>query len=212
MQDAEAELNQDFYTIEQLADVLKVSTDTIRRRIRAKKLYAVKRTDENIPGHQERWYIPKEALGVQEVTEVIQIPRTLSVSDFEEAMTARLNAVLNERDQQIVELVKNELNTTIERILDDQLRSTNRRIEGLDRSIRALPAPATSETITELQAQVDDLRADLAGIKECIGNVESSTQATAETIKMLLPTPEKQEPEKEVKLTRWQHFKNRFSR
>ena len=43
MHDTQAENDAEFYTIEEVADVLGVSTDTIRRRIRSGQLQAVKR-------------------------------------------------------------------------------------------------------------------------------------------------------------------------
>ena len=212
MQDAEAELDEEFYTIEELVDVLGVSTDTIRRRIRSGKIHAIKRIDENIPGHQERWVIPKRTLGVQEVTEVLQVPRTLSLSDFDEMLTSKLQDVLNERDQQFITLLRSEISATIAHVLDEQLRTTNRRIEGLDRTLRALPAPVESEKITELESQVKDLKADFASIKDSISNIAENAQSAANDVKMLLPAENTEKDKEEMKLSRWQRFKNRWSR
>ena len=204
MHDAQAEIDTEFYTIEEVADVLGVSTDTIRRRIRSGQLQAVKRPAD-IPGHGQRWYIPKRALGMQEVTDVIQVPHALTLNDFEMMITARLEAILNERDERTVEVIRTEVSATLEQALDEQLRSTNRRIEGLDRAIRALPAPVTPETITELQTQVADIKEELAALKEVIDNAAQNAQATADNIKALLP-------EEEETPSRWQRFKNRLSR
>lgn len=213
----EVDTGPDYYTIEEVAGVLGVSTDTIRRRIRSGQLQAVKREASDIPGHGLRWYIPKKALGMQEVTDVIQVPHALSLNDFDMVITARLESILNERDEQLIQLLRQEVGAEVERALEDQLRTTNRRLEGLDRTLRALPAPATPETITDLQTQVTDLKADLAGIKDSIGNIATNAQATANDVKTLLPTEdielEDVEPEKEdIKPSRWQRFKNRFSR
>ena len=207
-----------YYTIEEVADVLGVSTDTIRRRIRSGQLNAVKREASDIPGHGLRWYIPKQALGMQEVTDVIQVPHALSLNDFDMIITDRLNTILDERDEQLVQLLRQEVGVEVERALEDQLRTTNRRLEGLDRTLRALPAPATPETITELQSQVKDLKADLASMKDSIGNIATNAQATAADVKTLLPVDEgieleDLEPEKEeIKPSAWQRFKNRFSK
>lgn len=203
----EIDAGPDYYTIEEVAGVLGVSTDTIRRRIRSGQLRAVKRPTEDIPGHGERWYIPKQALGVQEVTEVIQVPHALTLTDFDAIITARLETILNERDERLVQIVRTEFGAVLEQALEDQLRITNRRIEGLDRSIRALPAPATPETITELQSQVEYLKADLTGIRDSIGNVALNAQATAEHVKTLLVKPDEEEIP-----SRWQRLKNRLSR
>jgi hypothetical protein len=80
-----------------------------------------------------------------------------------------------------------------------------------------LPAPATPETIKELQSQVNDLKSDLVSMKDNIGNIAVRAQATADDVKTLLPVDEgikeDSEPEKEeVKPSTWQRFKNRFSR
>ena len=206
MHDAQAEIDAEFYTIEEVANVLGVSTDTIRRRIRSGQLNAVKRPADNIPGHGQRWYIPRRALGMQEVTEVIQIPHALTLNDFDMMMTARLEAILNERDERTVEIIRAELSATLEQALNEQLRLTNRRIEGLDRAIRALPAPATPETITELQTQLEYIKAELAGVKEKIDNAAQNAQAAANNVRALLPE------EEEEKHSRWQRFKNRLSR
>ena len=213
----ETDTSPDYYTIEEVADVLGVSTDTIRRRIRSGQLQAVKREASDIPGHGLRWYIPKRSLGMQEVTDVIQVPHALSLDDFDAVITQRLEAILNERDEQLVQLLRQEVGAEVERALEDQLRTTNRRLEGLDRSLRALPAPATPETITELQSQVKDLKADLASMKDSIGNIATNAQATATDVKTLLPVDEGIELEdiesekEEVKLSAWQRFKLRFS-
>ena len=214
----EIDAGPDYYTIEEVAGVLGVSTDTIRRRIRSGQLQAVKREASDIPGHGLRWYIPKRSLGMQEVTDVIQVPHALSLDDFDAVITQRLEAILNERDEQLVQLLRQEVGAEVERALEDQLRTTNRRLEGLDRSLRALPAPATPETITELQSQVKDLKTDLASMKDSIGNIATNAQATAADVKTLLPVDvdielENIEPEKEdIKPSAWQRFKNRFSR
>ncbi|MGA7076937.1 MAG: helix-turn-helix domain-containing protein [Halobacteriota archaeon] len=213
----ETDAGPDYYTIEEVADVLGVSTDTIRRRIRSGQLQAVKREASDIPGHGLRWYIPKRSLGMQEVTDVIQVPHALSLNDFDMIITARLEAILNERDERLIQLLRQEVGAEVERALEDQLRTTNRRLEGLDRTLRALPAPATPETITELQTQVNDIKTDLAGIKDSIGNIAINAQVTADDVKTLLPTEDIElediEPEKEeIKSSRWQRFKNRFSR
>jgi len=214
----EIDTGPDYYTIEEVAGVLGVSTDTIRRRIRSGQLQAVKREASDIPGHGLRWYIPKRSLGMQEVTDVIQVPHALSLDDFDAVITQRLEAILNERDEQLVQLLRQEVGAEVERALEDQLRTTNRRLEGLDRSLRALPAPATPETITELQSQVKDLKTDLASMKDSIGNIATNAQATAADVKTLLPVDvdielENIEPEKEdIKPSAWQRFKNRFSR
>jgi len=154
---------------------------------------------------------------MQEVTDVIQVPHALSLDDFDAVITQRLEAILNERDEQLVQLLRQEVGAEVERALEDQLRTTNRRLEGLDRSLRALPAPATPETITELQSQVKDLKADLASMKDSIGNIATNAQATATDVKTLLPVDEGIELEdiesekEEVKLSAWQRFKLRFS-
>jgi excisionase family DNA binding protein len=205
MHDAQAEIDAEFYTIEEVADVLGVSTDTIRRRIRSGQLQAVKRPAD-IPGHGQRWYIPKRALGMQEVTDVVQVPHALTLNDFDMMITARLEAILNERDERTVEVIRTELNATLEQALNEQLRTTNRRIEGLDRAIRALPAPATPETVTELQSQLADIKAELARANERIGGVAQNAQAAADNVRALLPENEEEEP------SRWQRFKNRLSR
>jgi excisionase family DNA binding protein len=205
MHDAQAEIDAEFYTIEEVADVLGVSTDTIRRRIRSGQLQAVKRPAD-IPGHGQRWYIPKRALGMQEVTEVIQVPHALTLNDFDMMITTRLETILNERDERTVQVIRSELGATLEQALDEQLRSTNRRIEGLDRTIRALPAPATPETITELQTQVEAIKVELAGVKEAIDYAAQNAQTAADNVRALLPEEEKE------KLSRWQRFKNRWSR
>ena len=213
----ETDTGPDYYTIEEVAGVLGVSTDTIRRRIRSGQLQAVKREASDIPGHGLRWYIPKRSLGMQEVTDVIQVPHALSLDDFDAVITQRLETILNERDEQLVQLLRQEVGAEVERALEDQLRTTNRRLEGLDRSLRALPAPATPETITELQSQVKDLKADLASMKDSIGNIATNAQATATDVKTLLPVDEGIELEdiesekEEVKLSAWQRFKLRFS-
>ena len=204
MHDTQAESDAEFYTIEEVADVLSVSTDTIRRRIRSGQLQAVKRPAD-IPGHGQRWYIPKRALGMQEVTDVIQVPHALTLNDFDMMITARLEAILNERDERTVEVIRAELRATLEQALDEQLRTTNRRIEGLDRSIRALPAPATPETITDLQRQVEGIKAELAGIQEHMGKVAQNAEATADNVRALLPENEEEKP------SRWQRFKDRLS-
>jgi Helix-turn-helix domain len=213
----EIDVGPDYYTIEEVAGVLGVSTDTIRRRIRSGQLNAVKREASDIPGHGLRWYIPKQALGMQEVTDVIQVPHALSLNDFEMVITERLQAILNERDEQLVQLLRQEIGTEVERAVEDQLRTTNRRLEGLDRTLRALPAPATPEKIKELQSQVNDLKTDLASMKDSIGNIATNAQATADDVKTLLPVDdganEDIEPEKkEIKPSAWQRLKNRFSR
>jgi len=213
----EIDTGPDYYTIEEVAGVLGVSTDTIRRRIRSGQLQAVKREASDIPGHGLRWYIPKRSLGMQEVTDVIQVPHALSLDDFDAVITQRLETILNKRDEQLVQLLRQEVGAEVERALEDQLRTTNRRLEGLDRSLRALPAPATPETITELQSQVKDLKADLASMKDSIGNIATNAQATATDVKTLLPVDEGIELEdiesekEEVKLSAWQRFKLRFS-
>ena len=216
MHDTQAEIDAEFYTIEEVAGVLGVSTDTIRRRIRSGQLQAVKRPAD-IPGHGQRWYIPRRALGIQEITEVIQVPHALTLNDFDMMITERLNAILNERDEQLVQLLRQEVGAEVERALENQLRTANRRLEGLDRTLRALPAPATPETIKELQSQVNDLKSDLVSMKDNIGNIAVRAQATADDVKTLLPVDEgikeDSEPEKEeVKPSAWQRFKNRFSR
>ena len=214
----EMEVGSDYYTIEEVAGVLGVSTDTIRRRIRSGQLNAVKREASDIPGHGLRWYIPKQALGMQEVTDVIQVPHALSLNDFEMVITERLQAILNERDEQLVQLLRQEVGTEVERALEDQLRTTNRRLEGLDRTLRTLPPPATPETITELQTQVNAIKLDLSGIKDSIGNIAINAQATANDVKTLLPVnegieSEEVQPEKEeITPSRWQRFKSRFSK
>ena len=214
----EIDTNTGYYTIEEVADVLGVSTDTIRRRIRSGQLNAVKREASDIPGHGLRWFIPKQSLGMQEVTDVIQVPHALSLNDFDMIITERLNAILDERDEQLVQLLRQEVGTEVERALEDQLRTTNRRLEGLDRTLRALPAPATPETITELQSQVNGLKADLASMKNSIGNIATNAQTTAADVKTLLPVDvgielEDIEPEKEeVKASAWLRFKSRFSK
>ncbi len=205
MHDTQAENDAEFYTIEEVADVLSVSTDTIRRRIRSGQLQAVKRPAD-IPGHGQRWYIPKRALGMQEVTDVIQVPHALTLNVFDMMITARLEAILYERDERTVEVIRAELSATLEQAFDEQLRTTNRRIEGLDRSIRALPAPATPETITELQTQVEGIKAELAGIQEHMGKVAQNAQATADNVRALLPENQEEKP------SRWQRFKDRLSR
>ena len=206
MHDAQADIDAEFYTIEEVAGVLGVSTDTIRRRIKSGQLQAVKRPADHIPGHGERWYIPKRALGMQEVTDVIQVPHALTLNDFDMMITARLEAILSERDERTVQVIRTELGATLEKALDEQLRLTNRRIEGLDRTIRALPTPATPETIAELQTQVEDLKAELASTNEHIGSVAQNAQATADNVRALLPKGEEEKP------SRWQRFKNRLSR
>src|SRR5665647_1247535 len=132
----EIDTGPDYYTIEEVAGVLGVSTDTVRRRIRSGQLQAVKREASDIPGHGLRWYIPKQALGMQEITDVIQVPHALSLNDFEMVITERLQAILNERDEQLVQLLRQEIGTEVERAVEDQLRTTNRRLEGLDRTLR----------------------------------------------------------------------------
>jgi excisionase family DNA binding protein len=201
----EEEIDAEFYTIEEVADVLGVSTDTIRRRIRSGHLQAVKRPAD-IPGHGQRWYIPKHALGMQEITDVIQVPHALTLNDFDMMITARLETILNERDERTVEVIRTELSAMLEQALDEQLRSTNRRIEGLDRTIKALPVPATPETIIELQIQVEDIKAELTGIQEHIDKMAQNAQATADNVMALLPENE------EEKLSHWQRFKDRLSR
>ena len=214
----ETEVSADYYTIEEVAGVLGVSTDTIRRRIRSGQLNAVKREASDIPGHGLRWYIPKQALGMQEVTDVIQVPHALSLNDFDMVITERLQAILNERDEQLVQLLRQEVGTEVERAVEDQLRTTNRRLEGLDRTLRTLPPPATPETITELQTQINAIKSDLSGIKDSIGNIAINAQATANDVKTLLPVnegieSEEVQPEKEeMTPSRWQRFKSRFSK
>jgi hypothetical protein len=195
----EIDAGPDYYTIEEVADVLSVSTDTIRRRIRSGQLQAVKREASEIPGHGQRWYIPRRALGMQEVTDVVQVPHALTLDDFDAIITARLEAILNERDERVVEVVRTELSAVLEQSLDEQLRVTNRRIEGIDRAIRALPAPATPETITELHIQIKDIKAELAGVKESIGTVAQNAQAAADNVKALLPEKETKPPKRSLR-------------
>ena len=202
----ETEAGPDYYTIEEVAGVLRVSTDTIRRRIRSGQLQAVKREASDIPGHGQRWYIPKRALGMQEVTEVIQVPHALTLNDFDMMITARLETILNERDERTVQVIRAELSATLEQALNEQLRSTNRRIEGLDRAIRTLPTPAAPETIAELQMQIEDLKAELGRANERIGSVAQNTQVTADNVQALLPENEEEKP------SRWQRLKNILSR
>ena len=206
MHDTQADVDVEFYTIEEVAEVLNVSTDTVRRRIRNGQLQAVKRPADHIPGHGQRWYIPRRALGMQEITEVIQVPHSLTLNDFDMMITSRLEAILNERDERTVEVIRAELSATLEKALNEQSRLINRRIEGLDRAIRALPTPAAPETIAELQTQVEDLKEELARANERIGNVVQNTQATSDDVKSLLPKNKAEKP------SRWQRLKDRLSR
>lgn len=96
MRDADA---PDYYTIDEAARILNVSTDTIRRRIKEGKLRAEKRTFDNHHGHKERWCIPPDALGTREIVDVVPVKRDITVPVLMDA----LEAAISKRDEQIIE-------------------------------------------------------------------------------------------------------------
>jgi excisionase family DNA binding protein len=76
-------------TIEQVAELLSCSKDTVRRKIKKGEITAIKRTG----AYGDQFFIPEESLNLaMEIHEVIPVERNLSVQDF----TSALDNVLRE--------------------------------------------------------------------------------------------------------------------
>ncbi len=98
---------QDYYTIKEFAEILKVSKDTIRRRIKAGEIAAEKK----IGFYGEEYHIPGDQLGayISEEVQIVQfgkqLPEEKFIQIFQEQMQPMLEHIKS-LEQEIKDLKK----------------------------------------------------------------------------------------------------------
>lgn len=92
---------EEFFSIEQVAEQLGVSTATVRRRIKRGEMEAVKR-----PGpYGDQYYIPSnEVTTAQEITDVVPVDRKFNAQELANFMSLVIRKENEELQQEIKEL------------------------------------------------------------------------------------------------------------
>jgi len=89
-------------SIPKAAELLNVSIDTVRRRIKHGDLPATKVKQPNLKG--ERWIIPFDALGVgKEIREVVPVETTLNVKEFVGMVTKAMSDINKEQNEMLLQ-------------------------------------------------------------------------------------------------------------
>ncbi len=143
MQDAEA---PEYYTIEEASRISGVSPDTIRRRIKQGKLRAQLRTFDDLHGKKERWCIPANALGPQEIVEPLPVRRDVTLP----ALANAIELAVGQRDEQIIQRISElfkQQNTRLTYDLTEQSTKKN-------------------DVIEQQKALIEQLTTDVAALKE----------------------------------------------
>jgi len=124
----------EWLTIEQCADLLKVSKDTIRRRIKSKEIEA----EKQIGDYGLQWMIPAETINkaMQDI-EVIPVTRSVSVAELEQAMARTIASAVTSAVQAELQPLKEQVQVLNEK-LDKQDVMLNEHYKMVDERLRLL--------------------------------------------------------------------------
>lgn len=110
---------QNEYDIRNAAELLGVSTRTVRQRLIDGELKGYKRQSKYGP----KWFIPESEIDIEKaVVEVVPLRKPITATEFKLAMKGALNAAIAERDQEMVE--------HISQIMDEKLEEKFSEIKG----------------------------------------------------------------------------------
>jgi len=141
-------------TIEQVAQLMNCSKDTVRRKIKKGEITAVKRTDGP---YGDQYFINENDLNIaMEIHEVIPVERNLSVQDFAKALDSILEKHIAPMQQELATLSNGN------RALIDELQALKQDQQKIERENKARDAEAlqASETMKiEIAALHDSLNA-----------------------------------------------------
>jgi len=103
------------YSIKKVAELLDVSTSTVRRRIKEGKIEAEKRETT----YGEKYFIPADqfedvAAVENKVVDVKEVESKVSIQEFKKDLMKSLEGMINEEKEEIIESV-NEVGTTLEK-------------------------------------------------------------------------------------------------
>jgi len=124
------------YSIKEAAELLDVSTSTVRRRIRNGKIKAEKRETT----YGEKYFIPRDqfdkvATMENEVIEVKEVESKVSIQEFKNELLKSLEGLINEEKEEIIESV-NEVGSTLEeqqKVIKEQQETLNEFKEELEK-------------------------------------------------------------------------------
>lgn len=124
----------EWLTIEQCAELLKVSKDTIRRRIKTGEIDAEKK----IGDYGLQWMIDKAAINrAMQNIEVVPITRSVSVAELEQAMQRTIASAVSNAVKAEIEPLKAEVQALNEK-LDRQDEALKNHYQLVDERLRAL--------------------------------------------------------------------------
>lgn len=112
-------------TIEQTADMLGLSKDTIRRRIRSKEIVA----EKQVGNYGLQWMVDADKLNkAMQAVDVAQVSRAVSVAELETAVTSAIAKVVRDEIQPLKEQLEKqqEMLDNHYRLIDERLREVSR--------------------------------------------------------------------------------------
>ncbi len=108
--------NQKEYDIKETAELLEVSTRTVRKRLKEGTLDGYKRTTKYGP----KWFIPAEEIEVEKAAvDVVPFRKPISSSEFKSAVKESLKAAVKERDQELINRISRMMDHKIEKKLNE---------------------------------------------------------------------------------------------
>jgi len=144
-------------TIEQVAELMNCSKDTIRRKIKKGDIPAVKRTDGP---YGDQYFINENDLNIaMEIHEVIPVERNLSVQDFAKALDSILEKHMAPMQQEFATLSNGN------RALIEELQALKQDQQKIEKENKARAAEA-------LQAN-EASRKEIAALHDCINDIET---------------------------------------
>jgi len=113
----------DYYSVKEVAEILKVSDQTVKRRIKTKEYKAIQ---QELPGKQYRWMIPKSQIQVATQTiDTVPMTRAVTVEALQEAMRDTIDQAVENRMMELEERMKKNLEDQFNnhyRLVDQRLR------------------------------------------------------------------------------------------
>ena len=114
-------MNKDnMLTIDQVAQLMKVSKDTIRRRVREGEYVA----EKHVGPYGEQWYLPESQFDqARIIQEVVPMTRSVAVSELQATLQLALSEVVTQAVQQETATIREETGKLMEEIksLKEQL-------------------------------------------------------------------------------------------
>lgn len=144
-------------TIEQVAELMNCSKDTVRRKIKKGEITAVKRTDGP---YGDQYFINENDLNIaMEIHEVIPVERNLSVQDFTKALDSILAKHMAPMQQELATLSNGN------RALIDELQALKQDQQKIEKENKARDAEA-------LQAN-ETMKIEIAALHDSLNAVET---------------------------------------